>query len=91
MAFPSDDNIKITSKLREIDFGNQEGLHFDNLSDKDKQEFNDPNYVAPEGEGWKDVKTRAQKYFANLDQNKSHMVFTHGGLITSYLYDLGVE
>jgi len=92
MAFPAhDDEIVESPYLREINFGEDEGLHFDNLPNSQKEAFSDPDYKAPGGEGWSDVKSRAARYFSSLDADKTHLIFTHGGLITSYLYDLGVE
>ena len=36
------------------------------------------------------VRERAHEHFGTLEKNKNHLVFTHGGLVTSYLYDLGI-
>ncbi len=53
LGFPSDESIIKESKLlREMNFGGQEGLHYDGLSDKDKEVMRDPNYQAPRGENW---------------------------------------
>lgn len=57
LGFPSDENIIKQSKLlREINFGAKEGLHYDSLTKEAKEELSDPNYKAPEGESWPDVK-----------------------------------
>ena len=48
------------------------------------------DFVAPNGESWMEVRARAIEHFSSLEKNKTHLVFTHGGLVTSYLYDLGV-
>ncbi len=92
MGFPSDDDtlIKQSKSLREMHFGAQEGLHYDNLSQEEKAKLSDPNYQAPNGENWPQVRTRATDYFRNLGTG-NHLVFTHGGLITSYLYSSGLQ
>lgn len=92
LGFPSDDDtlIKRTKALREINFGSQEGLHYDGLSDQEKAKLSDPNYQAPGGENWGQVKDRATDYFRTFSKG-NHLVFTHGGLITSYLYTAGVQ
>ena len=35
-----------------MNFGAQEGLHYDNLSAEEKAKLSDPNFQAPEGESW---------------------------------------
>ncbi len=88
MAFPNELPIQ-SANLREINFGTHEGLHFDNLSQAEKKRFSDPNFKANEGESWADVRKRAQTYFTGLNRG-THLCFTHGGLITSYLYKHGL-
>ena len=88
MAFPSEP-IKATKNLRELNFGTHEGLHFDNLPQAEKQRFSDPNFKAFGGESWADVRLRAQIYFKQLNRG-THLCFTHGGLIASYLHKHGV-
>jgi broad specificity phosphatase PhoE len=39
-----------------MNFGSQEGLHYDNLSKEEKAKLSDPNYQAPNGESWPLVK-----------------------------------
>ena len=91
LGFPSDDDtlIRKSRSLREMNFGAQEGLHYDGLSQEEKAKLSDPAYQAPNGENWADVRLRAVDYFGTLAKG-SHLVFTHGGLITSYLYKAGV-
>ena len=91
LGFPSDDDTLInTSKsLREMNFGAQEGLHYDNLSPEEKSKLSDPNFQAPNGESWPQVRSRAIDYFSTLSKG-NHLIFTHGGLITSYLYTAGL-
>ena len=93
LAFPTDESLVKQSKLlRELNFGEHEGLHFDNLSDQEKMRFMDPNFTALGGESWADVRSRALSHFMNLENGTSHLVFTHGGLIASYLnYNFGDE
>ena len=89
MAFESE-NITHTPLLREINFGVHEGLHFDNLPDSEKARFADPDFQAVEGESWKDVRKRTQGFMKKLNKG-THMCFTHGGLITTYLQEHGLS
>lgn len=73
-----------------MNFGGQEGLHYDGLSKEDKAKLSDPNYQAPGGESWPQVRKRAADHFRTLAKG-NHLVFTHGGLITTYLYNAGVK
>ena len=92
LGFPSDDDtlIKKTKSLREMNFGAIEGLHYDGLSAEEKAKLSDPNYQAPDGENWGQVRCRAVDYFQTFGKG-NHLVFTHGGLMTSYLYQAGVK
>ncbi len=60
------------------------------MSAENKASFSKPDYQAPGGENWPQVRERATSYFRTLGQG-NHLVFTHGGLITSYLYNAGVH
>ncbi len=71
--------------LRELNFGKQEGLHFDGLPHSEKLRFSDPSFKAEDGESWEDLRKRAVTFMGTLPQGKCHLVFTHGGLIASYL------
>ena len=64
LGFPSDEDfIRRSHLLREMNFGEQEGLHFDNLPDSEKLKFSQPDFRATGGESWQDVRERAQTYF----------------------------
>ena len=82
--------IKLSKNLREMHFGGQEGLHYDNLSPEEKKKLSDPEYQAPGGENWPQVRQRAQELFRTFGTG-NHLVFTHGGLMTSYLYSAGLH
>ena len=45
LAFPSEENlIKQSNMLREMNFGEHEGLHFDNLAESEKLRFSQPDF-----------------------------------------------
>ena len=53
LGFPANEElIKQSADLREMHFGDSEGLHFDGLSTKEKMEISSPDYHAPGGESW---------------------------------------
>ena len=86
MAFPSEeDKVSQSRLLRELNFGAHEGLHFDNLPNAEKERFSAPDFKADGGESWKDVTKRANEFFQICNPGETHLVFTHGGLIASYL------
>ena len=59
LGFPSNEDLIIQSKdLREMNFGEIEGLHFDGLSVEEKQEISSHDYHAPGGESWNQVMIR---------------------------------
>ena len=85
LAFPDEGLIQKSRLLRELNFGKQEGLHFDGLPQSEKLRFSDPAFKAEDGEGWVDLRARAVTFMAGLRPGKCHLVFTHGGWIASYL------
>ena len=91
LGFPSNDNlIQKTKNLREMNFGEQEGLHFDGLSASEKEVISSPDYHAPGGESWAIVRARQEEYFSGLAKG-NHLIFTHGGPIAAQLLEFGVE
>ena len=91
LGFPtSESRIKKHRDLRELNFGDHEGLHFDGLSPEEKAEFRSLDFKAPNGESWLDVKLRVSSFLWGLD-NGSHLVYTHGGPLTTLLLDHGVR
>ena len=45
LAFPSEETFILQSRmLREMNFGEHEGLHFDNLAASEKQRFSSPDF-----------------------------------------------
>lgn len=91
LAFPDDGFISKSKLLRELNFGKQEGLHFDGLPQTEKLRFSHPDFKAEGGESWHDLRARAVQFMKGLSPGKSHLVFTHGGWIASYLRILDAE
>lgn len=58
------------------------------MSQEEKDIFDNIDYQAPNGESWEDVKKRTIDFFKERENGVSQ-VFTHGGLICAYTYDLG--
>ena len=71
--------------MRELNFGEHEGLHYDNLSETEKQRFSSPDFQAAGGESWADVTQRAKTYLTALESGQNHLIFTHGGLMAAYV------
>jgi probable phosphoglycerate mutase len=83
---------KTDERLREMYFGEEEGEHFDSLPDAKKAGYNDMNYVAPGGEGWLMVRRRSQQFFRErLEESGVYLCYTHGGLMCTLTYDLGIK
>lgn len=85
LAFPDDGTITKSKLLRELNFGKHEGLHFDGLPQTEKARFSAADFQADGGESWGALQKRAVEFMATLSPGKSHLVFTHGGWIASYL------
>lgn len=89
LGFPNR-QVVYSQKLRELNFGDDEGVHFDSLPPEEKAKVNTLSYCAPNGENWVQVKQRAMEYLGGLQEGQ-HLVCTHGGLMCSLTYDLGVK
>jgi hypothetical protein len=51
---------------------------------------NNINYQAPNGENWLQAKERAMDYIKTIN-NGHHLIYTHGGLMCSLFYNLGLK
>ena len=91
LGFPSNENyLQQSQMLRELDFGEKDGLHYDGLSQEEKAEFSKPDFHAPGGESWVMLRQRVEAYFSTLGKG-NHLVFTHGGPIVTVLQDHGLD
>ncbi|MFB3926055.1 MAG: histidine phosphatase family protein [Syntrophales bacterium] len=79
---------EIDPDLREIDFGNWEGLTFEDIARKDPAGVHrwarfDPDFAFPEGETIGEFLSRTRRVAARLRQmpEKTVLVSTHGGVI----------
>jgi broad specificity phosphatase PhoE len=86
-------NFNTLPELREIYFGDSEGLFYDGLPKEEKSIINKPIHKFKNGEAWLDIKFRCIKFLDQIDNNKSKpdLVFTHGGFLTSMLYSKGIK
>lgn len=86
-------NFTTLPELREIYFGESEGLFYDGLPKEEKSVINKPNHKFKNGEAWLDIKFRCIKFLEQIDNNKNKpdLVFTHGGFLTSLLYSKGIK
>lgn len=89
LGFPTR-KIVTDRRLREINFGEDEGRHFDSLPQADKDRINSLDYKAPNGESWKNVNDRVRDFLQGL-KDGTHLVFTHGGPICTQTYSLGLQ
>lgn len=64
---------------------------YDLMTEDEQQIIDSIDYQAPDGESWMDVADRAVDFFSELKGDSSHLIFTHGGVICSLTYDLGLE
>ena len=86
-------------ELREIYFGDNEGLFYDGLPKEEKSKMNKTNNKFPNGESWLDVKYRCLRFLQNLPNEKKtlneesnvDLVFTHGGFLTSLLFSKNLK
>ncbi|EGR29434.1 hypothetical protein IMG5_155840 [Ichthyophthirius multifiliis] len=90
LGFFDKKNITQDKLLRELNFGKEEGIHFDSLSEQRKQLVNNIDFKAIEGESWHDARKRAIQFFQKLPLG-NHLVFTHGGLMCSLTWYIGIQ
>ena len=77
-------------RLRELYFGDDEGVNYDGLPDEEKKLINDYSYVAPQGESWAQCHKRVLDFFkAECQDEGTYLIFTHGGLLNTVTWDLG--
>lgn len=67
-----------------------EGKHYDSLKPHEKDQINALDYHAPKGESWADVRARASSFFREKHSPAPILAFTHGGLICTLTYPLGL-
>lgn len=99
LGFDYNVNYITCSELREIYFGENEGLFYDGLPKEEKSKINKINYKFKRGEAWMDVKYRGIKFIDEVvhkslkerESNKIDLAFTHGGFITSLLYTKNIK
>jgi broad specificity phosphatase PhoE len=75
--------------LREIFYGDHEGEHFDSMSEEFRNKINSMEYHAPNGESWAMVRRRALKFLQSKGTG-NHFIVSHGGLICTLTYGLGL-
>jgi alpha-ribazole phosphatase len=88
--------VKETPLLREISFGDWEGLKFEEIEARDKELVkkwkNDlPNFRPPQGESLPELKARAEKFLQKIlkrHKGENIIVVSHGGFIRIILCSL---
>ncbi|MFO8010941.1 MAG: alpha-ribazole phosphatase [Dehalococcoidia bacterium] len=94
-----------TPVLREMNFGELEGLRFDEIDEKYRLIFSadaswrnaGPNIRVPGGESISDMSSRIERFISELSrhrQNETVLVVSHGGplqVLTCLLLEVGIE
>lgn len=79
------------TRLRELDFGELEGMTWNQLSRTYRQSLIDfDRFAAPGGESVTEVKERVHAFLSGLG-NGRHIVVTHGGVIRLICRELGPD
>jgi len=90
LGFPQQkDLVKIDPLLRELNFGKEEGIHFDSLPTDQQVRISSIEYQADGGESWTDTRNRAIRFFHKLP-NGNHLIFGHGGMMCSLTWYIGI-
>ncbi len=77
-------------RLRELDFGELDGLSWTSLSATQREAFRDfENFAAPGGESMQAMRNRVEAFLDALPAGK-HAIFTHGGVINMLMRQVGV-
>ena len=78
-------------RLREIDFGDYEGLSFETVPPQAQQALLEyDGFFAPGGESLRDLELRVEAFLNTLPKGR-HLVFTHVGVVRGMLHGLGPE
>lgn len=80
---------RIDRRLRELDFGELDGLTWEQLSEAHRSAvvaFED--FAAPGGESVSQLRARVHAFFEELEPGR-HIVVTHGGVVRSLLREVG--
>lgn len=77
-------------RLREIHFGDHEGLNYDLMTPAEQANIDRFDYKAPNGESWGDVRARLVQYLLEKPPG-NHLMFTHGGTICALTYGQGID
>jgi alpha-ribazole phosphatase len=86
--------VRLDSRLREMDFGRWEGKTFNEIYLHDRQQFNNwfnhtVDYIIPGGESFESLADRAGEAIKDIcDRHEGNIaVVTHGGVIKAILYN----
>lgn len=64
------------------------------MTEEQKSQFADLEYTFPGGESWLDTQKRGRSFIQGVSERYpgpgTHLVFTHGGVITSLLHHEGI-
>jgi broad specificity phosphatase PhoE len=90
LSDPPADYFRVDKRLREMNFGKDEGRHFDSLPDEIKQNINSLEYQPEGGETWPQVSDRFLQLVGELSPG-NYLVFTHGGLMCTQTWAWGVR
>jgi alpha-ribazole phosphatase len=84
--------VKIDARLLELNFGEWEGLNFNDIPDKSLQFWTDNfvDYPAPKGESFTDLVRRVSDFWSDLITTDAEQVLivTHAGVIRALLAHL---
>lgn len=81
-------SVRISQILRDIHYGDSEGLFYDGLPKDKKKELACGDYIFPLGESYLDVKYRAAQFLQSnitLMADKQNIIFTHNIILQSLL------
>ncbi|CAD8100270.1 unnamed protein product [Paramecium sonneborni] len=92
LGFPHDNYIIQDIRLRELNFGKHENIAYSMLDQETKDTIFTLQYQAPGGESWVQACERAMQLVKEkCNQNGTYLMFSHGGLICTITYYLGLQ
>jgi len=79
-------NLKLDSRLKEMNFGEWEGRRWDDIVDSNLQSWMDDylNVRTTKGESWQDLKLRVNEFLTEIvlcDVRSTRIIVTHAGVI----------
>ncbi len=86
MALPTQE-LEACSELMELDFGSWELIPWSDIPEREMRIWSGDfvNEIVPDGESYKEMYQRVEKFYKSLDPQRDYILVTHSGVIRCIL------